>query len=124
MRITTAPVAFLVFLAVLLDTTGSLAQTQTASGGLPPANYRQLIAAYVSADDRYVVRDAKISKPFERWGGLLRGGTMTVICVAVFRDNPFGIVVRDNWAFRFEDGNIKPTELGMSSCSDLSHFLN
>jgi hypothetical protein len=81
-----------------------------------------LIATYVSADDRYVVRDAKITKPYERWGGLLKGGTVTVVCVAVFRDNPLGIVVRDNWVFDFENGQIRPTTLGMDHCSDLSPF--
>jgi hypothetical protein len=31
----------------------------------------------MSADDRDVMRDAKITKSYERWGGLLRGGTFT-----------------------------------------------
>ena len=131
MRTTRAPAALALSLAVLfLGTAGSLAQNQmagapqrtTQSAVLPPANYRQLIAAYVSADNRYTVRDAKITKPYERWGGLLKGGTVTVICVAVFRDNPLGIVVRDNWVFRFEGGEIKPTALGMDQCSDLAPF--
>ncbi len=135
MRTTKAPVAlglsFALSLALLLlGTAHSRAQNQPAGATarmtppaeLPPANYRQLIAAYVSTDHRYTVRDAKITKPYERWGGLLKGGTVTVVCVAVFRDNPFGIVVRDNWVFRFESGAIKPTGLGMDQCSDLAPF--
>jgi hypothetical protein len=126
-----APVALALSLAlVLLGIADSRAQTQTV--GAPkqaapsathlPANYRQLIAAYISARDNHVVRDAKITKPYERWGGLLKGGTFTAVCVAVFRDNPFGIVVRDNWVVSYEGGEIKPIAMGMESCSDLSPF--
>jgi hypothetical protein len=78
-----------------------------------------LIAAYLSADDRYLVHD---HKPYARWGGLFRGGTFTAVCVAVVRDNPFGIIVRDNWAFKYDNGQIKPVEKGTESCSDLSPF--
>ena len=30
------------------------------------------------------------------------------MCVAIFRDNPFGIVVRDNHVFTFKKGNLEP----------------
>jgi hypothetical protein len=130
MRTTTALVALCVSLTTLLGARDVLAQNGKA--GAPkqsawpaaalPANYRQLIAEYIRTRNRYVVRDAKISKPYERWGGLLRGGTFTAVCIAVFRDNPFGIVVRDNWVVRFEDRQIKPVAMGMESCSDLSPF--
>jgi hypothetical protein len=126
-----APIALALTLTLFfLGIVDSRAQAQTA--GTPkqatpsathlPANYRQLIAAYISARDNHVVRDAKITKPYARWGGLLRGGTFTAVCVAVFRDNPFGIVVRDNWIVSYEGGEIKPIAMGMESCSDLSPF--
>jgi len=122
MRTATASVALVVLLALLfLSAVDALAQNRTLAAP-PPANYRQLIAAYMSADNRYTVRDAKITPPYDRWGGLLKGGTVTVVCVAVFRDNPLGIVVRDNWVFGFEGGQIKPTTLGMDRCSDLAPF--
>jgi hypothetical protein len=126
-----APVALALSLALIFfGIADSQAQTQTPgarkqatlSATHLPANYRQLIAAYISARDNHVVRDAKITKPYERWGGLLRGGTFTAVCVAVFRDNPFGIVVRDNWVVSYEGGEIKPIAMGMESCSDLSPF--
>ncbi|MDB5578473.1 MAG: hypothetical protein JWR80_3649 [Bradyrhizobium sp.] len=69
-----------------------------------------------------MVRDAKISQRYERYGGLFRGGTFTAICVAIFRDNPFGIVVRDNRVVRFEQGQVNQVAMGMESCSDLSPF--
>lgn len=124
-----APVALALSLALFFP---GVADSQAQTAGAPkqatpsatqlPASYRQLIAAYISARDNHVVRDAKITKPYERWGGLLRGGTFTAVCVAVFRDNPFGIVVRDNWVVSFEGGEIKPIAIGMESCSDLSPF--
>jgi hypothetical protein len=130
MRTSMAPVALVLSALLLVGITDCWAQSQTTVASKPttpsapplPANYRQLVAAYISARNRYVVRDAKITKPYERWGGLLRGGTFTAVCVAVFRDNPFGIVVRDNWVVSYEGGEIKPIALGMESCSDLSPF--
>jgi hypothetical protein len=115
---------------LLLGTAPAEAQGQTGSppkqaspSATPlPANYRQVIAAYIASRDHHVVRDAKITKPYERWGGLFKGGTFTAVCVAVFRDNPFGIVVRDNWVVSYQGGEIKPIAMGMESCSDLSPF--
>ena len=87
-----------------------------------PANYRQLIAQYILARNRYIIRDAKITAPYERFGGIFKGGTILAVCVAIFRDNPFGILVRDNHVFTFEKGNLEPIGMGMESCSDLSPF--
>jgi hypothetical protein len=54
------------------------------------------MAQYILTHSRYVIDDAMITKPYEEWGGLFRGGTFTAVCIAIFRDNPFRIVVRDN----------------------------
>lgn len=96
-------------------------QTASPKSPLPP-NYRSLIAEYLRARNHYVVRDAKMTAPYERWGGLFRGGTFTAICVAVFRDNPFGIVVRDNWVVAFEDTRVRPVALGTERCEPLMPF--
>ncbi len=101
---------------------GSRAKEAAPAAARLPADYRRSIAQYIWARNRYVVRDAKISKPYERYGGLFRGGTFTAICVAIFRDNPFGIVVRDNWVVRFEQGQVNQVAMGMESYSDLSPF--
>jgi hypothetical protein len=64
-----------------------------------------------------------ISEPYEKYGGLLRGGTYATVCVAIFRDNPFGIVVRDNWVLTVENGHVHELALGLDRCSDLSAFI-
>jgi hypothetical protein len=87
-----------------------------------PANYRLQMANYILVHNRYVIRDAKISKPYERYGGLFRGGTFTAVCVAIFRDNPLGIVVRDNRVLTFEEGRVKEVAMGLEACSELSPF--
>jgi hypothetical protein len=114
----------------MLNVAGSMAQIRSGRDAKDaaspaarlPANYRQLMAKYIRAHNRYVVRDAMISKPYEKYGGLLRGGTYAAVCVVIFRDNPFGIVVRDNWVLTFEDGHVHQLALGLDSCSDLSGF--
>lgn len=89
-----------------------------------PANYRTLVAEQIRAFYRYrnLMRDAKITPPYERYGGLLRGGTMPAVCVALYRNNPFGILVRDNLVFAYEDGEMRSILLGTEPCSDLSEF--
>ena len=120
----------LVFTLLCFDITKGLAldppvgtskQPGPSTAGVP-ANYRQLLAEYIAARNRYTVRDAQITKPYERSGGLFKGGNFTAFCVAVFRDNPLGIVVRDNWVLHFDDGQVKQAGMGMESCSDLSPF--
>jgi hypothetical protein len=109
--------------------TGSVAQDrssghakETRASGLP-ANYRQLVAQYVRTHNRYVIRDAKITKPSEGFGGLLQiGRSILAVCVVVFRDNPFGIVVPDNWVMTIENGKVEEIPIGFGSCSDLSPF--
>jgi hypothetical protein len=118
----------LVVVSLTLDFSKCLALDQTPSTAAAPSmagvptNYRQLLAEYIASRNRYTVRDAKITKPYQRWGGLFKGGTFTTFCIAVFRDNPLGIVVRDNWVLHFDEGRIKEAAIGMESCSDLSPF--
>jgi hypothetical protein len=80
------------------------------------------MAQYIRAHNRYVIRDAKISKPYEGYAGFLQVGSVPAVCVAIFRDNPFGIVVRDNWAMTIENGQVKEIPIGLATCSDLSPF--
>jgi len=89
-----------------------------------PRNYRALVAEEIRAHYRYrnLMRDAKITPPYVRYGGLFRGGTMPAVCVALYRNNPFGILVRDNLVFAYEDGKMRSILLGTESCSDLSEF--
>ncbi len=47
---------------------------------------------------------------------------MPAVCVAIFRDNPFGMVVRDNWVMTIENGQVKQIGMGLETCSDLAPF--
>jgi hypothetical protein len=96
-------------------------ETASATARLP-ANYREIMAEYIRTHNRYVIRDARITPPYERYGGLFRGGTMPAVCIAIYRDNPLGILVRDNRVLTFEDGQIKEIALGTEPCTDLSPF--
>lgn len=108
--------------SLALDPPANPSKQATSSTAGVPANYRQLLAEYIAARNRYTVRDAQITKPYERSGGLFKGGSFTAFCVAVFRDNPLGVVVRDNWVLHFDDGQIKQAGMGMESCADLLPF--
>jgi hypothetical protein len=49
-------------------------ETASATAGLPN-NYRELMAAYILSHNRYVIRDARITPPYEKSRGLFSGGT-------------------------------------------------
>ncbi|MGJ5178422.1 hypothetical protein ACQR16_19935 [Bradyrhizobium oligotrophicum] len=87
-----------------------------------PSDYRRQIAEYVRVRNRYVLRDAQISAPYERWGGLFAGGTFIAICVKLHRDNPLGIVVQDNHVVTFDGGKLHEVGMGTESCDNLSRF--
>jgi hypothetical protein len=128
-RITVISALAISTFVLLLDISQCLAQGQgnnakaaaSLAARLPP-NYRQLMAEYIRKRSRYVVRDAMISTPYERWGGLFRGGTFVAVCFVISRDNLFGIVVEDYWVLTVEDGKVKPVGMGMESCSPRSPF--
>ena len=96
-------------------------ETAPATATLP-GNYRELMAGYILTHNRYVIRDARITPPYERYGGLVHGGTMPAVCVAIYRDNPLGILVRDNRVLTWENGQVQEIRLGMEPCTDLSPF--
>ena len=96
-------------------------EVAAATARLPP-NYRELMAQYIRLHCHCVVLDAKISPPYEKYGGLLRGGTNPAVCVAVYRDNPLGITIRDHWVLTFENGQLGRVPIGLDSCADLSPF--
>jgi hypothetical protein len=96
--------------------------TASATAKLPN-NYRELMAAYILSHNRYAIRDARMTPPYEKSRGLFHGGTMPAVCIAIYRDNPFGILVRDNRVLAWENGQLREVELGMDSCTDLSPFI-
>jgi hypothetical protein len=109
--------------ALVVGTSSEASLAQDGKDTRLPANYRQLMAQYVRTYNRYVIRDAKITKPFAGFGGLLRGfRSVPAACVVVFRDNPLGIIVRDNWVMTIENGKVEEIPIGFATCSDLSPF--
>jgi hypothetical protein len=92
------------------------------------ANYRQMFAQFVAAYARtkptFVIHDAFISKPFDKWGGLFRGGTMTTVCVQVMVENKllFGHVSDSYFFLTVKDGQVDDLAVGTDSCKDLSPF--
>jgi hypothetical protein len=54
-----------------------------------------------------------------RWSPSLGApiGTMPAVCAAIFRDNPFVIVARDNWVLTIENGQEQDLAIGFDTCS-------
>jgi hypothetical protein len=104
------------------------ATKDAVSGGPLPANYRQMFAQFVAAYARtkptFVIHDAFISKPFDKWGGLFRGGTMTTVCVQVMVENKllFGHVSDSYFFLTVKDGQVDDLAVGTDSCKNLSPF--
>jgi hypothetical protein len=74
-----------------------------------PANYRTLIARYLLAQSYagdLKTNTAMISKPFERWGGLLRGGTIPTVCVSMENTNLLGMTGKGYFLFVFLNGQV------------------
>jgi hypothetical protein len=99
----------------------NLQETAAAQAALPP-NFRTLVAEYIRSHYSYPIQDAKITAPYQRWGGLLRGGTMNCVCVAIDRNNALGIVVTDHRVFIYENGKVQEVLAGTESCNSLSAF--
>jgi hypothetical protein len=116
-------------LAVAVTEGGStIARAQTAGAKGLPGNYRQLIAQYITATYivprlRYPIRGAKISQPHARPGGLFSSSVVPAVCVILYRDNPFGQVVDENWVVTIESGRVRqlPT-IDVASCPGYSTF--
>jgi hypothetical protein len=99
------------------------------SPGRPlPADYRQMFAQYVVAYARtkrtLVIHDAFISKPFDRPGNLLRGSTMTAVCVRVIVENKllFGHISPSDFFMTVKDGQVDDLSVETDPCTDLSPF--
>ncbi len=81
-----------------------------------------MMAQYIRTHNNYQIHDAKISEPYERYGGLLRGGTFPTVCVVIVRDSFLGFATRDVWVLTIENGQVHEIEKAFDSCSELSPF--
>ena|SRR5882757_199280 len=105
----------------LLASATNQEETVAAQAALPP-NFRTLVAEYIRRSSSYPIQGAKITPPYQRWGGLVRGGTMSCVCVAIYRNNPLGMLVTDHRVFTFENGKVHEILIGTELCNDLSTF--
>jgi hypothetical protein len=56
------------------------------------------------------------------WAGLLAGGNLPGVCAVIFRENPFGMVVRDTWQITFKNGAIATADYANIACDHTSKF--
>jgi hypothetical protein len=91
---------------------------------LPP-NYRQLMAQYVRATwiSSFPIRGGKISQPHARPAGLFSSSVVPAVCAILFRDNPLGQTVSENYVMTIADGRVRqlPT-IDLESCPGFSTF--
>jgi hypothetical protein len=75
--------------------------------------FAQFVAAYARTKPTFVIHDAFISKPFDKWGGLFQ---------CVYR-SWWKINVSDSYFFlTVKDGQVDDLAVGTDSCKDLSPF--
>jgi hypothetical protein len=100
------------------------AQAQSEQARMPP-NYRTLIANYMLSRGypKEMLDSAKISAPFSKWGGLLRGGTIPTVCVAVMAHSLVDPTPRYwNIFFSVEEGQVHKLAPGLDQCPPFSPF--
>jgi len=86
-----------------------------------------MCAQYISDKNFTLVQQtAAANLPAWKPSGLLwwhfRRGAIPAVCVAIFRDNPFGIVVRDNWVLTIENGQVQDLAIAFDTCAGLFLF--
>jgi hypothetical protein len=85
---------------------------------------RYITATYIVPRLRFPIRGAKISQPHARSGGLFSSSAVPAVCVILFRDNPLGMVVDENWVVTIENGHVRqlPT-INVAACYSTFHEL-
>lgn len=88
--------------------TSSVGAAEDGAGAVTmPANHRALIAKYILTQepfDQATLNTAMISKPFGKWGGLFRGGTMPTVCIMMQVTNMLGMTGPGYLLFTVENG--------------------
>jgi hypothetical protein len=99
--------------AIAALVSGCASTAETASGGgalatntiVAPTNYRQAVPAKLrQMEDASTISAAEITKPHERWMGLINGGTRPVVCVRLVRPNILGTPATYFYMFYFDNG--------------------
>ena len=94
----------LLVLGVIGIAAGIASGTAAQERGVP-SDYRKRAAQIIKSRTNYRIRDGRISRPSVMWAGLLAGGNLPGVCAVIFRENPFGMVVRDTWQITFKNGD-------------------
>ena len=106
------------------------AQGDSAAARKLPPNYRQLMAQYITVRlivprlrGRFQIRDVKISRPHPKAGGLFSSTLVPAVCVVLYRDNPFGYIVTENFVMTIDGGRVRelPT-INLEACPGYSTF--
>jgi hypothetical protein len=87
-----------------------------------PSDYRRRAAEIIKSRTNYRIRDGQISRPFVMWAGIFAGGNLPGVCALIFRENPFGSVVRDTWQITFKDGAVATAGYANIACDNTSKF--
>ena len=90
-----------------MTTGGEGGSSARAGAYAAPPNYRQLVARKVIEGTAHIgpIRSATISRPTDRFVGLLGGGSRPIVCATATNDGRF-IQQVTHWLFMFENGKI------------------
>ena len=104
--------------ALWLLAIGSLLGGCASAGGesgstAAPANYRRAVAAAMrELVDVSTIKSAQITRPHERFVGLLYGGTRPVVCVSAVHPNLLGLDAPNPYLFYFNNGRAEGYKQG------------
>jgi hypothetical protein len=111
------------YVAALL-VVGGCAVSDTSSaqekgvGSAVPSNYRRLVASRIlETTERQKIRRAQISRPVEKWVGLINGGNRPAVCAVIYRETPLFAEGRDCWLITFVGGSIASAGYSYEGCN-------
>jgi hypothetical protein len=100
------------------------AQGKSEQVRMPP-NYKTLIANHMlkAGFRKDLLDSAMISRPYAKWGGLIRDGTMPTVCVAVWT-NSLVVPTKRYWEifYTIENGEVHQLRPGLDQCPPFSPF--
>ena len=104
-----------VWLLVAGSLLGGCASSSAGGSGstAAPPNYKQAVAARMrEMVDVSTVKSAQITRPHERFMGLVYGGTRQAVCVSAVHPNIIGMDAPHPYMFYFNDGRADGFRLG------------
>ena len=108
-------------LAVVIVTSVSQPVALAQNSVRMPPNYRALIAHYMLTRmpiPKNQLKTAKISQPYAKWGGLIRGGTIPAVCVSIETKNMLAMHFTGYFLFTVENGQARRLGEGSNALID------